>query len=76
MDGARWARASAGCWIEITVRPVPGSSPQELAEEIGATPQLEIPGNLVDPRTIWVRAEPGGSFLTLQADYFSQTWVP
>lgn len=58
------------------MRPVPGSSPQELAEEIGATPQLEIPGNLVDPRTIWVRAEPGGRFLTLQADYFSQTWVP
>lgn len=68
--------ASGGCWIEIEVLPAPGSSPQELAEEIGATPQLEIPGNLLDPRTIWVWAEPGSSVLTLRADYFSQEWVP
>lgn len=67
---------SGGCWLELTVRPPRGTSPQELAEQMGADPQLEIPGNLLDPRTTWVRAEPGSSLLTLQADYFSQRWVP
>ena len=43
---------------------------------MGATPQLEVPGNVLDPRTIWVWAEPSGGVLTLRADYFSQEWVP
>lgn len=68
--------ASGGCWLELTVRPPRGTSPQELAEQMGADPQLEISGNLLDPRTIWVWAEPGNSLLTLRADYFSQRWVP
>lgn len=70
------ACASGGCWVEIEVRPPSGKSPQELADDIGATPQLELPGNLIDPRTIWVWADPGGHYLTLRADYFSQEWVP
>lgn len=68
--------ASGGCWIAIDVRPPSGQTPEGLAEDMGATPQLEVPGNVLDPRTIWVWAEPRGSVLTLRADYFSQEWVP
>jgi len=68
--------ASGGCWITLEVRPPSGQTPEDLAADIGATPQLELPGNVIDPRTIWVWAEPGGDVLVLRADYFSQKWVP
>lgn len=68
--------ASGGCWVMIEVRPPSGQSPKDLAADMGATPQLEVTGNVIDPRTIWVWAEPGNSVLTLQADYFSQKWAP
>ncbi|WP_309103532.1 hypothetical protein [Microbacterium sp.] len=68
--------ASGGCWATLTLRPPAGQTPEALAEEIGATPQLAIPGNFFDPRTIWVSARPVGSLLLLTADYWSQEWVP
>ncbi|HWS50374.1 MAG TPA: hypothetical protein VN241_05150 [Microbacterium sp.] len=68
--------ASGGCWATLTLRPPAGQSPEALAEEMGATPQLAIPGNFFDPRTIWVSARPAGSLLLLTADYWSQEWVP
>lgn len=68
--------ASGGCWVVFTVLPPPGQSPTELAEEMRATPQLEMPGTFLDPRTIWIWAEPGNSELTLRADYFSGPWTP
>lgn len=68
--------ASGGCWTVFTVRPPAGQSPEALAEEIGATPQLEIPGDFLDPRIIWVSAKPAGGVLLLTADYWSQEWVP
>lgn len=68
--------ASGGCWALITVQPAEGQATAELAEEMGATPQLTIPGSFLDPRTIWVSARPIGSVLTLTADYWSGEYVP
>lgn len=68
--------ASGGCWLTIEVRPPSGRTAEDLAERIGATPQLEVPGDMIDPRTTWVWAQPRGGVLTLRADYFSQEWVP
>lgn len=67
---------SGGCWVTFSVRPPPGQSPAELAQELGATPQLEIPGTFLDPRTTWLTAEPKTDVLSVQADYFSQRWTP
>lgn len=68
--------ASGGCWLTLTVRPPAGQSALELAEEIGATPQLELPGTVLDPRTVRVWAEPSGGTLSLRADFWSQKHVP
>jgi hypothetical protein len=68
--------ASGGCWIDVVVTPPDGQSPEDLAAELGATPQVQLPGNIFDPRSVWVRAEPGGDVLKLRADYWSQEWVP
>lgn len=68
--------ASGGCWVTITVRPPAGQSAEELASEIGASPQLELPGSIFDPRTVWVWAEPVAGDLALRADYWSQQHAP
>ncbi|MGY5766043.1 hypothetical protein ACXET9_12675 [Brachybacterium sp. DNPG3] len=68
--------ASGGCWVEATVSPPDGMTPEELAAEIGATPQARIPGNLLDPRTVSVHAEPRTRTLMLRLDYFSPPEVP
>lgn len=68
--------ASGGCWVTFTVRPPDGQSPEELAEEMGATPQMSVPGTFWDPRTVWVSARPAGSVLNLVVDYWSTKWVP
>jgi len=67
---------SGGCWVTLTVRPPDGQSAAALAEELGATPQLEISGDLFDPRSVWVSAKPAGSLLLLTLDYWSEEWVP
>lgn len=67
---------SGGCWTELQVEPPDGQSADELAESLGATPQLQIAGNFFDPRTISVTAEPKGPMLLLRLDYFSGTYVP
>lgn len=67
---------SGGCSATFTVRPANGQSPGALAEEIGATPQLSIPGTFWDPRTVWVSARPAGSVLLLVADYWSSEYIP
>ena len=68
--------ASGGCWVTFTVRPPEGQSPEALAEEMGATPQMSVPGTFWDPRTVWVSARPAGSVLNLVVDYWSTEWVP
>lgn len=70
------ACASGGCWIVVQVKPPAGQSPDDLATAMGATPQLRIPGNLFDPRTISVRAESNDQTLELRADYWSPGWEP
>lgn len=35
---------SGGCSVTFTVRPPAGQSPEALAEEMGATPQMSVPG--------------------------------
>lgn len=68
--------ASGGSWATITVRPPAGQSAEDLATEIGATPQLVLPGSIFDPRTVWVWAEPGAGDVVLRADYWSQQHIP
>lgn len=68
--------ASGGCWSNIDVRPPEGMSPADLARELGIDPQGKISGNLLDPRTIWLRAEQKGRFLGIKADFWSSEWVP
>ncbi|MGF3054511.1 hypothetical protein ACQUSY_11220 [Microbacterium sp. YY-03] len=58
------------------MKPPAGQTPEALAEELGATPQLSIPGSFLDPRTVWVSARPGDDTLVLIADYTSSEWVP
>jgi hypothetical protein len=67
---------SGGCAVTFTVRPPDGVTPEQLAAEIGATPQLSVPGNLWDPRTVWVSARPSAGTLKLVADYTSGEYVP
>lgn len=67
---------SGGCSMTFIVRPPEGMSPEELAAEMGATPQLSVPGNLWDPRTVWVSARPSAGDLKLVADYTSGEYVP
>lgn len=68
--------ASGGCWITISARPPSGQTPADMAKEIGATPRLELRGNIVNPRPVKVWAEVDGDTLTLRADYWSMTYVP
>ncbi|MGI6877454.1 hypothetical protein [Microbacterium sp. gxy059] len=68
--------ASGGGWTTLTVDPPPGQTPEDLAEELGATPQLRIPGDFFDPRTVSVSANTSGVALVLTLDYWSQEWVP
>lgn len=67
---------SGGCSVTFTVRPPDGMTPEALAEQVGATPQLSVPGTFWDPRTVWVSARPAGSVLNLVVDYWSTEWVP
>lgn len=67
---------SGGCTLTVTVRPPAGQSADDLAIEIGATPQLLVSGNLWDPRTVSVFARPAGGILNLNLDYSSTEWVP
>lgn len=67
---------SGGCAVTFTVRPPAGQSAEDLAEEMRTTPQRTIPGNLWDPRTVWVSARPVGGVLNLTADYWSGPWGP
>ncbi|WCD91459.1 hypothetical protein [Microbacterium sp. nov. GSS16] len=67
---------SGGCSVVFLVRPPEGQSAEELATQMGATPQLSVPGNLWDPRTVWLWAEPAAGALKITADYTSSEWVP
>lgn len=67
---------SGGCSVTFTVQPPDGQSPESLAEQMGATPQITVPGDFWDPRTVWVSARPAGGVLRLVVDYWSEEWVP
>ncbi len=67
---------SGGCATQLVVEPPAGVTPARLAELIGATPQLRISGNLLDPRTVSVMAWPKEATLGLSLDYSSQEYVP
>ncbi|WP_164878196.1 hypothetical protein [Microbacterium enclense] len=56
--------------------PPAAMTPEELADAIGATPRLRIPGTILDPRTVSVMAWPKGTALVLALDHFSQEYVP
>lgn len=60
---------SGGCTVTYTVRPPEGQSAAELAKELGTTPEATVSGTFLDPRTIWLSAEPRGSSLTISAGY-------
>lgn len=68
--------ASGGCWSIFDVRPPEDMTPKDLALQLGTDPQARISGNLLDPRTIWLRAEQKGDLLSIRADYWSSEWVP
>ena len=68
--------ASGGCWITVSVLPPAGTTPGELAAELGATPQARLPGTPWDPRTVSLRAEVRAELLVIQADLWSQEDVP
>lgn len=67
--------ASGGCWLLLRVDPPAGQSADDLAAALGATPQFQIPGNFLDPRTISVEAASVGSMLEIRVDYWSPKWV-
>jgi hypothetical protein len=68
--------SSGGCWALFTVRPPEELSPDDLAVHLGVTPKASIPGNLLDPRTIWLSRGPTqGDQLVIRADYWSSPWV-
>lgn len=64
------ACASGGCWLEVRVRPPHGTTPEDLAEAIGATPGGGHPGTWWDPRSISFYGEPTGDDLDLELDYW------
>lgn len=68
--------ASGGCWLSVDVVPPPGVSPEQLEVDLGIAPQREIPGTVLDPRSVWLGAEAGAGILTIRADYWSRTYVP
>lgn len=63
--------ASGGCWSLFEVRPMDGSSPDQVAAALGATPQACVSGSILDPRTIRLHADPKGPLLFIRADYWS-----
>ncbi|MFB4353205.1 hypothetical protein RAC69_08660 [Microbacterium sp. LS_15] len=67
---------SGGCTLNLTVRPPVGQSAEGLAAEMGTTPQLLVPGNTWNPRTVSVFATPSGGLLNISLDYSSDEWVP
>ncbi len=67
---------SGGCATQLVVQPPRGMSPDYLADVMGATPQLRIPGTFLDPRTVSVMAWPKETTLNLAVDYHSQEYVP
>ncbi|WZH36308.1 MAG: hypothetical protein PIR02_16295 [Microbacterium enclense] len=67
---------SGGCATQLIVLPPAGMTPEELANAMGATPQLRVPGSFFDPRTVNVMAWPKQGTLGLTLDYFSQEYVP
>lgn len=67
---------SGGCTLVLVVAPPDGQSPADLAIELGVTPQLRLPGNLLDPRTVNVSGSAGDQTLQLWADFFSTEYVP
>ncbi|KQR20063.1 hypothetical protein ASF79_10700 [Agreia sp. Leaf335] len=67
--------ASGGCWTLITVRPPDGTTPEDLKNELGTTPQSRLPGSFWDPRTVSLTSKTKGPFLVIKADYFSPEYV-
>ncbi|MFS0853337.1 hypothetical protein [Microbacterium sp. 179-I 3D4 NHS] len=65
---------SGGCSATLRIRPPEGLSPARLAEQMGVTPQLDVPGNFFDPRTVSVRGTPTGDLLTVSISYVSSEW--
>lgn len=67
---------SGGCATQLVVQPPDGVTPEQLANRMGAKPQLRISGNFIDPRTVSVMAWPKETTLALSLDYSSQEYVP
>lgn len=64
--------ASGGCWSLFEVRPPDGSTQDQLAAQLGASPQACVLGSVLDPRTIRVYVEPkNDDLLLIRADYWT-----
>ncbi|MFI8633624.1 hypothetical protein ACIGEP_13610 [Microbacterium sp. NPDC077663] len=67
---------SGGCSRTLTLTPTDGTSAEELADDLGTTPQLLIAGNVFDPRTISAFATTSDGELVVTLDYSSTPYVP
>lgn len=63
--------ASGGCWSLFAVTPPPGTSVDDLAVELGVTPNECVMGSFLDPRSVSLSAESRGEQLLVRADYWS-----
>jgi hypothetical protein len=61
---------SGGCWTVFTVRPPDGTTPTELARQIEDEHGDGIPGDLLDPRTIFVSTEVGTSDVAVRGSFW------
>jgi hypothetical protein len=61
---------SGGCWAVFTVRPPDGTTPTELTRRIEDEHGDGIPGDLLDPRTIFVSTEVGGSDVAVRGSFW------
>lgn len=68
--------ASGGCWSWLELEPPEGMSPASLAESLGATPDAQIRGWILNPRTTYVHAVPGDEVLGVSLSYWSENGHP
>ncbi|WP_209559509.1 hypothetical protein [Frigoribacterium sp. PvP032] len=61
---------SGGCWTMFTVLPPDGTTPAELARQIEDEHGDGIPGDLLDPRTIFVSAEARASDVAVRGSFW------
>jgi hypothetical protein len=61
--------ASGGCWREVVVRPADGTSPEELASQMGVSAEERYSWQLLDPHSVSVGSTVNGSELSVYVRY-------